>query len=292
MNVTSGRAQLGFASAKHTRSSRAYLTCWGADVAKHGDIAKGPGWELRCGDWQQVLADVQCDALITDPPYSQRTATGQRSASTKGSATRTQQPVAGRIRYGHITSGDCAALARQFAGALWFVVFGDHLTAGWHRAAAEAAGRYVFAPVPWCKPDAAPRLRGDGPPSAVEWITASRTRGKDSIAVIRKQPPGYYLLGTMAHRRAQVVVGGKPAPLMRSIVRDYSLPGALVCDPFAGGATTLLAAVMEGRRAIGAELDPETFEKAVARLSRGYTPDLFAGAPTAKPVQTSLLGGQ
>jgi DNA modification methylase len=53
---------------------------------------------------------------------------------------------------------------------------------------------------------------------------------------------------------------------MRAIVRDYSRPGDLVCDPCAGGGTTLLAAIMEGRRAIGSEIDPVTFEKAVKRL--------------------------
>jgi len=59
---------------------------------------------------------------------------------------------------------------------------------------------------------------------------------------------------------------------MRAIVRDYSRPGELVCDPCAGGGTTLLAAVLEGREAIGTELDPKTFELAVARLRKGYTP--------------------
>jgi len=60
--------------------------------------------------------------------------------------------------------------------------------------------------------------------------------------------------------------------LMRAIVSDYSRPGDLVCDPFAGGGTTLLAAAIEGRRAIGAEESPETYARAVRRLSAGYTP--------------------
>lgn len=46
----------------------------------------------------------------------------------------------------------------------------------------------------------------------------------------------------------------------------------LVCDPCAGGATTLLAAAIEGRRAIGAERDPATFASAQRRLACGYTP--------------------
>lgn len=31
-------------------------------------IERGDGWELRLGDWRDVMSDVSCDALITDPP--------------------------------------------------------------------------------------------------------------------------------------------------------------------------------------------------------------------------------
>ena len=70
------------------------------------------------------------------------------------------------------------------------------------------------------------------------------------------------------------MVGGKTTWIMRAIVRDYTRRGDTVCDPCAGMATTLLAARQEGRRAIGAEMDPERYEAAVARLSRGVTPPL------------------
>jgi site-specific DNA-methyltransferase (adenine-specific) len=63
---------------------------------------------------------------------------------------------------------------------------------------------------------------------------------------------------------------------MRAIIRDYTRPGDLIVDPFAGSGTTLLAARLEGRRAIGAELDPKTFALAVKRLSTPWTPRLFA----------------
>jgi len=70
-------------------------------------------------------------------------------------------------------------------------------------------------------------------------------------------------------------MGGKPLRLMRAIVRDYTRPGDIVCDPCAGGGTTLLAALTEGRGAVGAEMDPAHYEIARKRLAAGYTPPLF-----------------
>ena len=63
--------------------------------------------------------------------------------------------------------------------------------------------------------------------------------------------------------------------LMCGIVRDYSKDGDLICDPCAGGATTLLAAVSQGRRAVGSEMDPETYKKAQQRIDAGWTEDMF-----------------
>jgi len=68
-------------------------------------------------------------------------------------------------------------------------------------------------------------------------------------------------------------IGGKPLWLMNAIIRDYSRPGDLICDPCAGGGTTLIAAASQGRKAIGAEMDPVTHAKAMRRIEAGYTPD-------------------
>ena len=86
--------------------------------------------------------------------------------------------------------------------------------------------------------------------------------------------PGAYLPGA---REKMDVVGGKPLWLMKAIVRDYTNKGDLVCDPCAGGATTLIAAASMGRKAVGAEVDPKTYAKAQKRISRGFTVDMFGG---------------
>lgn len=55
---------------------------------------------------------------------------------------------------------------------------------------------------------------------------------------------------------------GKPAWLMRALVRHYSFLGDLICDPLAGYGSTLRAARAEGRRAVGSEMDEKVAEAA------------------------------
>lgn len=59
----------------------------------------------------------------------------------------------------------------------------------------------------------------------------------------------------------------KPLELMRYLCRLTKTPtGGIVLDPFAGSGTTILAAILEGRRAIGIEISEEYCEIARNRL--------------------------
>lgn len=252
-----------------------------------GEVYTSGPIELRLGRYQEALADIsECDAVIVDPPYSARTHEGMRSGNDAGM--RTASKRTGVIVYDSITEDIC----REWA-ALWvtwrarfIVVFSDHTGWYWRQQALAGAGYYTFGPVAWVKPNM-PRFGGDGPALTTEWVCVARPRAKPSWYDSR---PGHYLVdGNQCNdkRHGQVVAGQKPLTGMRQIVRDYTRPGDLIIDPCAGGATTLIAAAMEGRRAIGAECDPTTYAKAVRRLQAGYTMPLFGGAawhaPTATP---------
>lgn len=58
----------------------------------------------------------------------------------------------------------------------------------------------------------------------------------------------------------------KPADLMRYLCRLVTPPGGLVLDPFCGSGSTGKAALMEGLRFIGIELEPEYVELAQLRI--------------------------
>ena len=246
--------------------------------------AAGTGWELRSGRWQDTLADVECDALITDPPYSERTHAGHAahdSVEAQHGEPRDNRrrvklglmPTRKPINYSSFSADDARAFVSHWGPRTrgWIVIVTDHVLTPTFSEALEApenGGRYVFAPLPIVEPGSRVRLTGDGPSSWTCWLVVARPRSFSKWGTL----PGAYIGSGKGDREH---IGGKDSGIMRSIVRDYSRPGDLVCDPCAGAGTTLYAAVTEGRRAIGAEMDPQTFGKARARLERGHTPPLF-----------------
>lgn len=78
---------------------------------------------------------------------------------------------------------------------------------------------------------------------------------------------------------------------MRPFVRAYSRPGECVFDPFCGFGTTLLAAALEGRRALGMEVEPARAALARERLRRhAVQADVVCGSlpETALPAPIGL----
>jgi hypothetical protein len=64
----------------------------------------------------------------------------------------------------------------------------------------------------------------------------------------------------------------KPLELMRKAVRLVAAPGSLICDPFAGIASTGMAALMEGCRFLGMEIDTRHCDLGRRRLAAVATP--------------------
>ena len=210
--------------------------------------ARGDGWLLACGRWQDVTPEcLEVDALITDPPYSERTHGGQAS-------------IRDPLRYSPWDTWELDEALPHVRG--WACVITDHVCARGVEERMLAHDRCVFAPVPIVSLGGRVRLAGDGPSSWTVWMVVSRPRGK-KWARWGTLPGAYIERGSV---KDAPIVGAKQLSTMRAIVRDYTRPGDTVWDPYAGTGTTLLAAVIEGRKAVGAEMDPDTWAYAVERL--------------------------
>jgi hypothetical protein len=209
--------------------------------------------EIRHGRYQDVLADVECDTVIVDPPYGQRTHEWSRIVNNRQADDCEREP----IDYAHWTSYDVSAFVSRWASSrCWIVAMTSHDL------------------VPLC-------MGADGPASwTLHLMVARRKRKMQGSKVWRSLPGGYTGPATpgMAGGR------GKPAWLIEALVRDYSDPGMTVCDPCAGWGSTLIAARKLGRNAIGAEMDREAYEIAERTLRgeearpRVEQPSLFGGA--------------
>lgn len=244
--------------------------------------------DLRMGRWQDVLEDVgEVDAVIADPPYSARVheghddgaETANKARRVKANGVRDAGRPRRRLGYDYWTDIQVHEFVASWAprNRGWFVCLSDSELCGAYRSAFEAAGLTGFQPLPILIPGMTVRMCGDGPSSWAVYANVARPKALSKWGTL----PGGYTGPIGSAERAAGVVGAKPLWAMRALVRDYTKPGNMICDPCAGGATTLLAAAIEGRRSVGAECDPATFAKAQRRLAAGYTPALDFGAATS-----------
>ena len=247
-----------------------------------GRVERGPGWELRLGAWQDVLADVECDLLCVDAPYSDTTHRGHdASVSRAARDANTDKSERRPIDYASLTAEQAAEWGARMSEMArgWICALTDHHLAPAWTAGMEVAGRYAFAPLPAIEHGGRFRPGGDGPAGVTAQLVVARPRSTaDGRFPYWGSLPGYYV----CRRERKAVIGGKPLAMMRAIVCDYSRAGDVVCDPCAGAATTLVAAVETGRTAIGAEMDPATFILAARRLRAArYRPMLPGLEPCA-----------
>jgi site-specific DNA-methyltransferase (adenine-specific) len=238
---------------------------------------------LYRGDCMEVLPTLlKVDAVITDPPYSERCHSGHDSTA-KDARDGAQRAELG---YHALTLESVAFFAREFHRVSdgWIVWMTDSDLAHHIRAALENMGRTAFAPLPFFQAGRSVRLSGDGPSSWTDWIVVARTKAQSKWGTL----PGGYIAGPGWNDKARM--GGKPTLLMDALVTDYSRPGQVVLDSHMGAGTTGVSCARLGRSFIGCEIDPAAFELACRRIEQAQQQaTLFEPMPVAE--QSSLLEG-
>jgi len=211
---------------------------------------------LYHGDCREVAAWLEADVLVTDPPYGRAWKQGDTGKG-RGWANDSHAGIA----------NDATTEARDTILSLWgtrpAVVFGDLML---------APPRGVKHVLIYCKGnDAGFTGAVGGYRRNVEAVYLLGAHGSGlggrSAVVTTRMSAGGNLARTTGHPHT------KPIDVMGSLI-DAAPPG-MVADPFAGSGSTLFAAKMLGRRAIGVELDERYCEIAARRLTQDT---LFGGA--------------
>lgn len=264
------------------------------------DVVSGAApWCLVLGDCLDTVAGMAClpdgsvEHVITDPPYEAEAHTKQRRLKRGHGGVKTEPlsfvAISPETRLGF--AAHAARLARR-----WVLAFCQaEAVATWATEFSGAGLDYKRACV-WIKtpgPGCQPQLTGDRPGMGYETIcaahsSAERSRWNGGGRV------GVYDFDKHAKSDQGLHETQKPLALMEALVRDFTDPGDLVVDPFAGSGTTGVACIRLGRRFIGFEKDAKFYEAARRRLEQTHEqPELvalesFKRAAKGKRKQTAL----
>jgi DNA modification methylase len=251
--------------------------------------------DLYCGDCRDVLPtlpDASVDAIVTDPPYGQSNESYDRGVLPEvwRECFRVAKPdaalisFAGSPTYHRIVSGIEAAGWR--VRQMWAWVYRDGMITsaypkeGFDRLAPAmdpicyaTRGKVLLnlereGDAEWSRPN--PAARGySGRSNPVDAVGSQRAVGRWPRTIVSdgSEPFEYFDL-PRGGRKPDISTGHpnqKPLALMRWLVSKLP-PGGTILDPYAGSATTLIAASELGFSVIGIESNPAYFDTAARRI--------------------------
>lgn len=217
-----------------------------------------------CLDVVRRLTDGSVDVGIHDPPYNERTHTSAMTAAKSTSTTRTTSRVGERPGMLPI---DFAALTnmRHVRAMLrvtcrWSLAFcALEMLGTYERTAGDA---WIRAGI-WRLRNPAPQFSGDRPGQPAEGIAIMHPPGKKRWNSGGKA--AFYDVGVEHTDRCHPTQ--KDLRGIIELVHDYTEPGDLVLDMYAGSGTTGVACLRTGRRFIGIERDDRYAAIARERLT-------------------------
>jgi site-specific DNA-methyltransferase (adenine-specific) len=206
------------------------------------------GITLYLGDCRDVSEWLSADVLVCDPPYGIGWTSGQTSYTARNA--RVESVI-----------GDDSTDLRDAALTAWgdkpAMVFGS-----WRKPRPKGTSQRLI----WHKRKTPPGVSSAAFYSAEEeiYLIGSGWVGK----------PTQNVIGTDEWRASAwgfVARSGHPTPKPDALmsVLIAKCPPGVIADPFAGSGSTLVAAKLQGRRAIGVEIHEPYAEIAARRLSQG-----------------------
>ena len=220
------------------------------------------GIELYLGDARDVLPTLGgAHLLLTDPPYGvEATTTGNRVNPLAFDRIRNDKP-GDREGVIDVVAAAWAHVDKQRDGYV-FGPWDDRMAPGPRRTVEVIWDKGVMSGGDTDSPFGTSHER-------ITFIRRNNAAtGKSACVSMPRTRRGTVLRHTRPCGVSVVHPTQKPVSLLRELIEMSSRPGETVLDPFTGAGSTLVAAAMEGRRAIGIEIEEVWCETAVKRLRK------------------------
>lgn len=213
------------------------------------------GITLYHGDCMDILPQLdKADHIITDPPYDAKTHKGAKAAERPNQRDIDFDPIDPHV----ITPMLLAHVKR------WCLCFCSMEMLGAYQAAAGAS--YIRGGF-YHRLNGSPQFTGDRPAMAGEGIAILHPPGKKRWN--RHGLPAYWQ-GTRVQYANHPTT--KPLSLMMALINDFTDPGDLIFDPFAGSGTTFEACKKLRRKCVGIEISKKYCDVIVRRLKQEMLP--------------------
>lgn len=236
-------------------------------------IIVGDGYEFRLGDGvegSKLLKNQSIDLLLTDPPYgisNPYVCETQISRRLRNDGSDFIMPK------GSFGDWDNHVNPKAWTDAVlpkvggWAVIFCAQAQIGEYCDILKQHKFVAVGPMVWQKTNPVPFNHKYKPVNAWE-------------AIVIGKRPGTKFNGHVVHNvftckspspQERIHPTQKPLPLLKEFVELFSGQGELVLDPFAGSATTVIAALEANRLVIAYEKDGEIYQQASNRIANRVT---------------------
>lgn len=220
------------------------------------------------GEFLRGLTEKSVDLILTDPPYTISRKTGFSSVK-KGVKRFAVSMDFGEWDHEQIDLNHFAELvyrALRIGGTA--IVWYDIWKAGQLADAMCQAGFRMLRMIVWNKTNPVPLNSKRMYLSNSREVAVLGVRG-GSPTFNSEYDSGDYEYPIPRHGGKRLHPTQKPLDLFRELVRKHSRVGDLVVDPFLGSGTTAVAALDDGRRFMGCDIDPQYVAMAQMRLRDG-----------------------
>ena len=225
------------------------------------------------GDCREILPHVKADCVVTDPPYGDTSlAWDRRETDWVAQVDAPQVWAFGSMRYWIAAAPAFQASGWKYAQEIvWEKHNGSSFHADRFRRVHEFALHWYRGE--WAALHHEAQTTSDATKRAVRRKERPPHTGESAGSTYVSEDGGPRLMRSVlqvrsAHGEAAHPTQ-KPLGIVQPLIRYSCPPAGAILDPFMGSGTTLVAAKLEGRKAIGIEIEERYCEIAVKRLAQG-----------------------
>ena len=227
-------------------------------------------YNMDCFDGMKLIPDGSVDLIVTDPPYVVKWGDGGSVNRIKKLSSSLKQLTDADIVNGYDILSFAKEVERLQGKEICAYFWCNKKQIPEYLAVYVGQMRCKFEIICWHKKNALPTY-------ANKYLTDTEYclyfhRGKGKTHPENYEDAKTYNVGLINHADKKLYNHPtiKPLPMIEAMIRNSGTVGGVVLDPFMGSGTTAIAAVKNGMKFIGFEINKEYYHTSIERIQKEF----------------------